>query len=78
MPYSCPVITGGQKHTHKSNYFTKEQMTKYEMLVNKDKTWALTLQHFTQLYAQRKTYGDNHASNSGFKSMANIYDIPSD
>jgi hypothetical protein len=62
---------------YKSNYFTKEQMTKYEMLVDKDKTWALTLQHFTQLYAQQKAYGDNRAANSGFKSMANIYDIPS-
>jgi hypothetical protein len=32
---------------YKSDYFTKEQMTKYEILVNKDKTWALTLQHFS-------------------------------
>jgi hypothetical protein len=37
---------------YKSDYFTEEQMTKYETLVDKDKTWALTLQHFTQLYAQ--------------------------
>jgi hypothetical protein len=37
---------------HKSNYFTKEQMTKYEMLIDKEKKWALTLQHFMQLYAQ--------------------------
>ena len=65
-------------HMYKSNYFTKEQMTKYEMLVNKDKTWALTLQHFTQLYAQRKVYGDDRAANSGFNSMANIYNVPSD
>ncbi len=63
---------------YKSNYFTEEQMTKYEMLIDKDKTWALTLQHFTQLYAQQKAYGDNHAANSGFNSMANIYNIPSD
>jgi hypothetical protein len=63
---------------YKSDYFTKEQMTKYEMLVNKDKTWALTLQHFTQLYAQRKVYGDDRAANSGFDSMANIYNVPSD
>jgi hypothetical protein len=62
---------------YKSNYFTKEQMTKYEMLVDKDKTWALTLQHFTQLYAQQKAYGDDRAANSGFNSMANIYNVPS-
>jgi hypothetical protein len=60
---------------YKSDYFTEEQTTKYEMLVNKDKTWALTLQHLTQLYAQRKAYGDNHAANSGVDSMANIYDL---
>ncbi len=47
------------------------------MLIDKDKTWALTLQHFLQLYAQRKAYGDNRAANSGFDSMANIYNIPS-
>jgi uncharacterized membrane protein YgcG len=63
---------------YRSNYFTKEQMTKYEMLVNKEKTWALTLQHFTQLYAQQKAYGDDRAANSGFDSMANIYNVPSD
>jgi hypothetical protein len=62
---------------YKSDYFTKEQMTKYEMLVDKDKTWALTLQHFMQLYAQQKAYGDNRAANSRFNSMANIYDVPS-
>jgi hypothetical protein len=63
---------------YKSNYFTKEQMTIYEMLVDKDKTWALTLQHFTQLYTQQNAYGDNRAANSGFDSMANIYNVPSD
>jgi hypothetical protein len=62
---------------YKSNYFTEEQMTKYEMLIDKDKTWALTLQHFTQLYVQQKVYGDDRAANSGFNSMANIYNVPS-
>jgi uncharacterized membrane protein YgcG len=62
---------------YKTNYFTKGQMTKYETLFDKDKTWALTLQHFTQLYIQQKAYGDNRAANSGFNSMANIYDVPS-
>jgi hypothetical protein len=63
---------------YKSDYFTKEQTTKYEMLVDNDKTWALTLQHFMQLYAQQKAYGDNRAANSRFDSMANIYDVTSD
>ncbi len=45
------------------------------MLIDKDKTWALTLQHFTQLYAQQKAYGDDRVANSGFDSMANIYDV---
>jgi hypothetical protein len=62
---------------YKSNYFTKEQMTKYEMLVDKDKSWAITLQHSMQFYAQQKAYRDNHAANSVFNSMANIYDVPS-
>ncbi len=48
------------------------------MLINKDKTWALTLQHFTQLYAQQKAYGDDRGANSGFNSMANIYNVLSD
>jgi len=61
---------------YKSDYFTEEQMTKYEMLADKDKTWSLTLQHFTQLYAQCKAYGDDRAANSGFDNMANIYDVP--
>jgi hypothetical protein len=61
---------------YKSNYFTIEQMKKYEMLVDKDKTWALTLQNFTQLYAQGKAYGDDRAANSRFNSIANIYKHP--
>ena len=46
------------------------------MLADRNKTWSLTLQHFTQLYAQRKAYGDDCAANSGFDSMANIYNVP--
>jgi hypothetical protein len=48
------------------------------MLADKDKTWTLTLKHFMKLYTQQKAYGDNCAANSGFDSMANIYDVPSD
>ncbi len=48
------------------------------MLANKDKTWTLILQHFTQLYTQQKAYGDDRAANSGFDSMVNIYDVPPD
>jgi hypothetical protein len=55
---------------YKSNYFTKEQMTKYEILKDLDKVWDKTLTHFTDLYALRKSYGGNRAANSGFKSAA--------
>ncbi len=55
---------------YKSNYFTKEQMTKYEILADSDKVWEKNLTHFTDLYALRKAYGNNRAANSGFKSAA--------
>jgi hypothetical protein len=55
---------------YKSDYFTKEQMTKYEILADLDKVWEKTLTHFTDLYALRKAYGDDRAPNSGFKSAA--------
>ncbi len=38
---------------YKCNYFTKEQMTKYEILIDSDKVWKKTLTHFTDLYALR-------------------------
>ena len=49
---------------YKSDYFTEEQMTKYEMQRDADKVWTTTLQFFTNLYAQRKAYGDDRAANS--------------
>ena len=55
---------------YKSNYFTKEQMTKYEILADSDKVWEKNLTHFTDLYALQKAYGNNRAANSGFKSAA--------
>jgi hypothetical protein len=61
---------------HKSNYYTKEQMTKYKMQADINKTWLHTLQFFTKPFAQRKAYGDNLAANSGFDSAAHINDIP--
>jgi hypothetical protein len=39
---------------YKSDYFTKEQMTKYKMQSNADKEWTIMLQFITDLYAQRK------------------------
>jgi hypothetical protein len=36
---------------YKSNYYTKEQMTKYEMQMDVNKTWLHTLQFFTKLFA---------------------------
>jgi hypothetical protein len=57
---------------YKRNYFTKEQMTKYEILADSDKVWEKILTHFTDLYALRKAYGNNRAANSSFESAAHI------
>jgi hypothetical protein len=57
---------------YKSDYFTEEQMTKYEVLTDSDKVWGKTLTHFTDLYTLRKAYGDNRAANSSFESAAHI------
>jgi hypothetical protein len=57
---------------YKSDYFTKEQMTKYEILADLDKVWEKNLTHFTDLYALRKAYGDNRVANSGFKNAAHV------
>jgi hypothetical protein len=61
---------------YKSNYFTKEQMTKYEMQSDADKVWTTTLQFFTDLYAQRKAYGDDCVANSGFDSASLVHKYP--
>jgi hypothetical protein len=39
---------------YKSNYYTKEQMTKYKMQMDVNKTWLHTLQFFTKFFAQCK------------------------
>ncbi len=61
---------------YKSDYYKKEQMTKYKMQADTNKTWLHTLQFFTELFAQRKGYGDDRTANSGFDSAAHIKDIP--
>jgi hypothetical protein len=61
---------------YKSDYHPEEQMTKYEMQTDINKTWLNTLQSFTKLFAQCKAYRDNHAANSSFDSAAHINDIP--
>ena len=61
---------------YKSDYFTKEQMTKYEMQSNADKVWTTMLQFFTNLYAQRKACGDNHTANSRFDSATLEHEYP--
>jgi hypothetical protein len=63
---------------YKSNYYMEEQMTKYEMRLDTNKAWDLILDHFSKLFAQRKAYGNDHATNSGFKSAAAMYNVPSD
>jgi hypothetical protein len=59
---------------YKSDYFTKEQMTKYEILSDANKVWDKTLAHFTELFSLRKAYGNERATNSGFESAAHVRD----
>ena len=59
---------------YKSDYFTEEQMTKYEILSNSNKVWDKTLAHFTELFSLCKAYGDDRAANSRFESAAHIRD----
>jgi hypothetical protein len=63
---------------YKSDYYTEDQMTKYKMKANINKTWLQTLQFFIKRFAQCKAYGDDHAANSGFDNAAHIKDIPTD
>ncbi len=57
---------------YKRDYFTKDQLTNFEILADADKTWDKTLSHFTALFSLRKAYGDDIAANNGFKSTAHI------
>jgi hypothetical protein len=58
---------------YKSDYYTKEQMTKYKMQADVNKTWLHTLK---LTFCQRKACRDNCAANSGFDSAAHINNIP--
>ena len=58
---------------YKSDYFTEEQMTKYEILSDANKVWDKTLAHFTELFSLRKAYGDEKAASSGFESAAHVH-----
>jgi hypothetical protein len=51
-------------------------MTKCKIKANINKTWLHTLQFFTKLVAHCKIYGDDHAANSSFNSVAHMNDIP--
>ncbi len=74
------IITDKAKTLHfvgqmyKSDYFTEEQMTKYEILSDANKVWNKTLAHFTDLFSLRKAYGNDKAANSGFESVAHVRD----
>jgi hypothetical protein len=63
---------------YKRDYFTEDQMTKYEMQTDAEKEWDPTINHFSKLFAQRKTYSNNRAANSGFESAATMFNVPSD
>ena len=49
-------------------------MTKYKMQRDADKVRTTTLQFFTNLYAQRKAYSNNRATNRGFDSVAIVHE----
>jgi hypothetical protein len=49
-------------------------MTKYEILLDTNKSWDKTLAHFTELFSLRKAYCNNKAANSRFKSTAHVCD----
>ena len=40
--------------------------------------WTTTLQFFTDLYAQRKAYGNDRTANSGFDSVVLVHKYPPD
>jgi hypothetical protein len=61
---------------YKSNYYSEEEMTKYEMHADVNKTWLHTLQFFAKLFSQCKAYKDNRAANSGFGGVVHINNIP--
>jgi hypothetical protein len=62
---------------YKSDYFTEEQITKYEMQLDTDKAWDPILDHFSKLFAQCKAYGNNCGAKRGIKSAAAMYNVPS-
>jgi hypothetical protein len=59
---------------YKSDYFTKEQMTKYEILLDENKVWDKTLAHFIDLFSLCKAYGNDKAANSRFECVAHVRD----
>jgi hypothetical protein len=77
------IITDKAKALHfvsqmyKSDYFMEDQMTKYKMQLDAEKEWDPRLDHFSKLFAQRKAYNDDRTANSGFESVATMFDIPS-
>ena len=59
-----------------SIFFTEEEMVKYEIIPNDDKDdWKKTLTYFTTLYAMQKAYSEDHATERGFESAANVTHI---
>jgi hypothetical protein len=60
------------RQMYKSDYFTKEQTTMYEILLDFNKVWDKTLAHFMELFSLHKAYGNDKAANSGFESAAHI------
>ena len=57
---------------YKSDYLTKEQMTKYEILSDTNKVWDKTLAHFMDLFSLHNAYIDDKAA--GFETVAHVHD----
>ena len=57
---------------YSSKDFTKEEMIKYEMIQNNNKNyWTKMLTYFTHVYAMRKAYSEDRATERGFEIAAN-------
>jgi hypothetical protein len=59
---------------YKSDYFTKEQMTKYKILLDTNKVWDKTLAHFMDLFSLCKAYSNDKAANIRFDNAAHVCD----
>ena len=61
---------------YSSKHFKEEEMMKYDIFpTDKKDNWAKTSAYFTTLYAMRKVYSEDPATEIGFKRVTNITHI---